>query len=141
MGLGGAAFRGDLSARRPAQLVDVPPMRHDRLVDTWSGGDLVMVVGAQDGTTVAHAVRRLVADAAPFARLRWEVPTPTGTSLESGLLFLSHQAHVGAQFVPLQQALDESDALNEWTTAIGSGSFALLPGFAADGWLGESVLG
>ena len=261
----------------PAGLAEVPPMRHDRMDQKWSGGDLLVVVGAADGTTVAHAVRRLVADATPFARLRWRQPGfwngvdssgqpmtgrnlfgqvdgsgnpqpgsdlfdatvwtkdgpwvggstvvlrrirmdldtwdtltrarqeasvgrrlsdgapltggaelddvrlgqatngrpviavdahvrrghpstngglrifrkganyvhdlgATDTAPESGLLFASFQADVAGQFVPIQQALDESDALNEWTTAIGSASFAILPGFSEGGWLGESVL-
>jgi dye decolorizing peroxidase len=251
-------------------------MRHDRLEERWSGGDLVLLVGGSDGTTVAHAVRRLVADARPFATLRWrqpgfwngvdehgrpmtgrnlfgqvdgsgnprealrdltvwigdgpwaggttlvlrrirldvdtwdrltrdqqeaamgrrldtgaplsggteldrldldaevdgrpviaadaharranpavnggarilrkganyvrEVSGPAGLRVEHGLLFMSFQADIGSQFVPIQRSLDESDALNVWTTAIGSASFAMLPGIAEGGWLGETVL-
>ncbi len=44
-----------------------------------------------------------------------------------------------AQFVPLQQRLDQADALNTWTTAIGSAVFAVLPGFEPGGWLGEAL--
>jgi len=60
-----------LGEARPAGLHDIPAMRHDRLEERWSGGDLLLVVGAHDGTTVAHTVRRMLADAAPFAQLRW----------------------------------------------------------------------
>ncbi|MFY9913327.1 MAG: Dyp-type peroxidase, partial [Nocardioidaceae bacterium] len=280
VGLGPEVFRGDLATLRPAGLVRVPPMRHDRLRDEWTGGDVVLAVAASDGTTVTHAVRRLVSDAAPFARLRWrqtgfwnglddkgqamtgrnlfgqvdgsgnprmgtpvfdatvwiddalwtggstlvvrrirldldtwdeltrdeqeravgrrlrdgapltgggelddldllatdnggrllipehahsrrahpslnrgrrifrkganytrEVTNAPGAKIESGLLFLSFQADIGDQFVPLQQALDESDALNDWTTAIGSAEFAILPGFEAGGWLGSQIFG
>ncbi len=286
VGVGGRVFGLDgldgldgLRARRPAGLVDVPPMRHDRLEPRWSGGDLVLVVAAHDGTSVAHAARRLVADAAPFATLRWRQtgfwngydamgrpvtgrnlfgqvdgsanPAPgtplfartvwarepdwfrggttlvvrrirldldgwdrltrdqqeravgrdlaTGAPLsggsekdgldlravrdgrraialdaharlshptqnagarifrkglnytadagtdrpagtESGLLFLSFQADVGRQFVPIQQRLDAGDALNTWTTATGSATFAVLPGFRPGGWLGDTLL-
>jgi dye decolorizing peroxidase len=265
-----------LSGARPAGLQEIPPMRHDRLEDRWSGGDLLLVVGAHDGTSVAHAVRRLVADAAPFAELRWRQsgfwngfgkdgspatgrnlfgqvdgsanPSPGtevfdetvwasepgwfagGTTLvlrrivmdldlwdtvtraeqeasigrrlpdgapltggterddldlaamkdgrpaiamraharlahpqmnnglrifrkglnytadggsgrtESGLLFLSFQADIARQFVPMQHRLDMHDALNEWTTATGSAVFAILPGFREGGWLGDTVL-
>lgn len=59
---------------------------------------------------------------------------------EAGLLFLSYQADVARQFTPIQQRLDHADALNEWTTAIGSAVFAVLPGFAPGGWLGDSLL-
>ena len=40
----------------------------------------------------------------------------------------------------LVQLLDELDQLNEWTTAIGSAVFVVLPGFEDGSWLGESLL-
>lgn len=265
-----------LEGARPPGLQEIPPMRHDRLEDRWSGGDLLVVVGAHDGTSVAHAVRRLVADAAPFATLRWRQagfwngfgkdgspatgrnlfgqvdgsanPAPGtdvfdetvwasepswfdgGTTLvlrrirmdldlwdtatraeqemsigrrlsdgapltggtekddldltatrdgrpaiamraharlahpqmnngfrifrkglnythddgsggtESGLLFLSYQADIARQFIPMQFRLDMADLLNEWTTATGSAVFAVLPGFRDGGWLGDTLL-
>lgn len=265
-----------LTSARPAGLHEIPPMRHDRLEERWSGGDLLLVVGAHDGTSVAHAVRRMVADAAPFARMRWRQsgfwngfgqegspatgrnlfgqvdgsanPAPGtevfdetvwaagpgwfegGTTLvfrrirmdldlwdtatraeqeisigrrladgapltggtekddldltafeagrpaidlraharlahpqmnngfrifrkglnythddglrgtESGLLFLSYQADIARQFTPMQQRLDMADLLNEWTTATGSAVFAIPPGFAEGGWLGDTLL-
>ncbi len=60
---------------------------------------------------------------------------------ESGLLFLSYQADIARQFTPMQQRLDNADLLNEWTTAVGSAVFAVLPGFQEGGWLGETLLG
>ncbi len=279
VGFGGGAFTSRLLGTPPPGLVDVPPMRHDRLQPRWCGGDVALLVGGRDGTTVSHAVRRLVADAAPFARQRWRqvgfwngtdeqgrpmtgrnlfgqvdgsgnpsagsrefdqtvwidrgpwaggtslvvrriamhldtwseltrdeqeravgrrlsdgapltggdehsdldlaarrggrlvIPgdaharmahpslnggarifrrgasytqdrdTGSGTVTESGLVFMSFQASVADQFVPVQRALDESDALNEWTTAIGSATFAILPGFEAGDWLGAEILG
>lgn len=274
VGLGPAVFVEGRAVPRPPGLVAVPAMRHDQLEERWSGGDLVLVVGAAEGTTVAHTVRRLVADAAPFAVPRWRqagfwngvdgtgapvtgrnlfgqvdgsanpavgseifdrtvwvadgawsggttmvlrrirmdlsawdgltldaqqravgrrledgapvtggreaddvdllaevdgLPAvapdahvrrahPTlnggarifrkganyvsgdGPAPESGLLFMSFQADIAGQFVPLQRALDTVDALNEWTVAIGSAEFAILPGFEEGGWLGETVL-
>lgn len=265
-----------LASARPAGLHEIPPMRHDRLEERWSAGDLLLVVGAHDGTSVAHAVRRMAADAAPFARMRWRQsgfwngfgqdgspatgrnlfgqvdgsanPVP-GTDLfdetvwaaepewfaggstlvvrrirmdldlwdtatraeqeasigrrlsdgapltggsekddldltasvagrpavglraharlahpqmnngfrifrkgvnyirddgsggtEHGLLFLSYQADIAQQFIPMQQRLDQADLLNEWTTATGSAVFAVLPGFVEGGWLGDTLL-
>lgn len=253
----------------------LPPLRTDRLDAAWSGGDLLVLVGARDGTTAAHAVRRLVADAAPFAEPRWRqagswnsvdaegrpitgrnlfgqvdgtanpVPgtdlfdttvwiadgpwaggttvavrrirldldtwdtltrqemeqalgrrlsdgapltgdaerdlpdltrtaagrpviaadahvrlahpstnggarifrrganyvTATGGRAESGLLFQSYQADLRAQLVPILRRLDQGDALNRWTTTVGSAAFAVLPGFERGGWLGEPLLG
>lgn len=280
VGLGPRVFgMPGLEGRQPPGLSEVPPMVHDRLEDAWSGGDLLVIVAAHDGTTVAHAVRRLVADAAPFARMRWrqsgfwngadadgrpvtgrnlfgqvdgsgnpepgtdvfdetvwaekpewfaggttlvvrrirmnlatwdeltrdeqersigrhlatgapltgggerddvdllamrdgrpviaphahvrlshpsanhgrrilrkglnythDTSTEDGVQTESGLIFLSFQADVGSQFTPIQRRLDAGDALNEWTTAIGSAVFAILPGFREGGWLGERLL-
>lgn len=59
---------------------------------------------------------------------------------DMGLIFCSYQADIGRQFVPLQQRLAERDLLNAWTTPVGSAVFAILPGFGADGWLGQGLL-
>jgi len=66
---------------------------------------------------------------------------PTGDQVSSsGLLFVSFQADVDAQFVPLQQRLDDLDLLNEWTTPIGSAVFAIPPGCTEGGYVGETLL-
>ena len=267
--------RNGLASSRPPGLSVVPAMRHDRLQSRWSGGDVLLVVAGDDDTSLSHVTRRLLLDAQPFARLRWEQqgswrgrdqhqqPTtgrnlfgqvdgtgnprpgtalfdetvwagapdwfaggttlvvrriamhldswdrltrneqeravgrglahgaplsgrhetdpldleardaggdlviPTGAHARlahpsqnagirifrkganftepgpprsAGLIFLSHQADIGAQFTPLQQRLDEIDDLNTWTTAIGSAEFALLPGFNESTWLGQRLL-
>ncbi|WP_102192965.1 Dyp-type peroxidase [Microbacterium aurantiacum] len=59
---------------------------------------------------------------------------------ESGLLFVSFQADVERQFVPMQRRLDELDLLNEWTVPIGSAVFAVPPGCAEGGFIGETLL-
>ena len=64
----------------------------------------------------------------------------TGSEVEAGLLFLSYQADLSDQFVPIQRMLDEADELNEWTTAVGSAECAILPGFAQGEWLGQAIL-
>jgi dye decolorizing peroxidase len=66
---------------------------------------------------------------------------PTGTQVsESGLLFVSFQADIERQFTPMQRRLDELDLLNEWTTPIGSAVFAIPPGCAEDGFIGDTLL-
>ncbi|WP_101525074.1 Dyp-type peroxidase [Nocardioides houyundeii] len=274
VGLGAPLLDGTWDLPVPRGFAPVPAMRHDRLEPDWSGGDLVLVVAGRDGTTVGHAVRRLVADAGPFAELRWrqqgswnpvgpdgrpatgrnlfgqvdgsanprpgtplfdttvwiddgpwaggttmvlrrirmDLPTwdeltrqeqersvgrdlATGAPLtggaelddvdlaarrdgrpvvavqaharrshpssnggarifrkganyevtdpgrsEAGLLFSSFQADLTRQFVRIQRTLDEADELNEWTTAVGSAEFAVLPGFTEGEWLGQRVL-
>ncbi|QNE22496.1 Dyp-type peroxidase [Kribbella qitaiheensis] len=265
-----------LTAKRPRGLDELPVMSHDRLQPAWSGGDLVLLVGADDPVSVVHAVRRLVADAAPFARPVWRQtgfwngtgpdgkpvtgrnlfgqvdgsgnPTPgtpefdqtvwsdepgwftdgttlvvrriklnldtwdeltrseqeravgrklstgapvtgtaehdeldlekrdadgrlmiaenaharlshhstndgrrifrkglnyvhdTGATRESGLIFLSYQADIAGQFLPLLARLDAADALNEWTNTIGTAVFALPPGFEQGTWLAHQLL-
>jgi len=60
---------------------------------------------------------------------------------DAGLIFAAYQRDIAGQFVPIQQRLAEKDLLNEWITPIGSAVFAIPPGCAADGWIGERVLG
>ena len=52
---------------------------------------------------------------------------------------LSYQQSVAKQFVPLQQRLAELDALNQWTTPIGSAVFLIPPGCAEGGFVGETL--
>lgn len=264
----------------PPGLVKIPAFTHDRLEESWSGGDLMVMIAANDDTTVTHVMRRLVLDARPFASVRWEqsgswrrldashqphtgrnlfgqvdgtgnpplddplfdptvwskapawfaggttmvvrritmnldtwdeltrqeqelsvgrdldqgapltgsketdlpdftaLDSETGTPVipvdshvalshhsanggarilrrgmnyttydaarqrhDSGLIFVSFQADIGTQFVPIQRSLDRADQLNEWTTAIGSAEFAIPPGFDKGAWLGQSLLG
>lgn len=59
---------------------------------------------------------------------------------DAGLLFISFQADIAKQFVPIQQRLDATDSLNKWTTAVGSAVFAVPPGFGPDTWIGQALL-
>lgn len=64
----------------------------------------------------------------------------TGQISNAGLIFVSFQADIDAQFTPIQRRLDELDLLNEWTTPIGSAVFAAPPGCAEGGYIGETLL-
>ena len=66
------------------------------------------------------------------------VPGPGGVS-DSGLIFASYQADVQRQFVPIQRRLDELDLLNLWTTPVGSAVFAIPPGCAPGGFVGDGL--
>ncbi|HRA76529.1 MAG TPA: Dyp-type peroxidase [Propionicimonas sp.] len=73
VGLGPRVFElPGLAAAAPDGFLDVPPMQHDRLQARWCGGDLVVLVAADDATTVEYATRRLVRDARTFATPAWE---------------------------------------------------------------------
>lgn len=66
---------------------------------------------------------------------------PAGAGIsDSGQLFIAFQADVIRQFLPVQRRLAELDRLNEWTTPIGSAVFAVPPGCAPGGYIGD-VLG
>ncbi|WP_420481463.1 Dyp-type peroxidase [Arthrobacter jiangjiafuii] len=64
--------------------------------------------------------------------------TPGGIS-NSGQIFVSYQADVDRQFVPIQQRLDQLDILNEWTVPVGSAVFAVPPGVFEGGFIGEQL--
>jgi dye decolorizing peroxidase len=67
-----------------------------------------------------------------------DAPVGAGIS-NSGLLFVSFQADVDRQFVPIQQRLDKLDLLNQWITPIGSAVFAIPPGCSDGGYIGDTL--
>ncbi|MFI1994814.1 Dyp-type peroxidase [Actinoplanes sp. NPDC020271] len=66
-------------------------------------------------------------------------PDPAGHP-DAGLIFASYQRDIARQFVPIQQRLADKDLLNAWITPIGSAVFAVPPGCAPGGWIGEQSL-
>lgn len=72
----------------------------------------------------------------------YDVPPPPGSLSvsEAGQVFVSFQADVLGQFVPIQQRLSDLDLLNQWTTPIGSAVFAIPPGCVEGEYIGTSVL-
>ncbi|WP_354178385.1 Dyp-type peroxidase [Arthrobacter sp. UYP6] len=65
----------------------------------------------------------------------------SGGVSDSGQIFVSYQADVDRQFVPIQRRLDQLDILNEWTTPVGSAVFAVPPGAAEGGFVGDVLFG
>ena len=57
-----------------------------------------------------------------------------------GLIFVTFQGDVDRQFVPVQRRLAEADLMNVWTTPVGSAVFAVPPGCAEGGFVGETLL-
>lgn len=90
---------------------------------------------------IAHVARARSSDGAPqiFRRgFNYDVTAENGT--DAGLIFGSLQADPVRQFVPIQRRLAEVDMLNIWTTPIGSAVFAVPPGCAEGGYVGETLL-
>jgi len=68
-----------------------------------------------------------------------DAPGP-GQISNSGQLFTAYQRDIDTQFLPVQGRLAAFDALNEWTTPIGSAVFALPPGVPEPGgYLGQTL--
>ncbi|MEV6096782.1 Dyp-type peroxidase [Nocardia sp. NPDC051981] len=68
-----------------------------------------------------------------------DAPAPGHVS-NSGLLFASFQRDIDAQYLPVQQRLADFDALNQWTTPVGSAVFAVPPGVPGPGgYLGQQL--
>ena len=67
-------------------------------------------------------------------------PPARGATSNSGLIFAAYQRDPAKQFIPVQQRLAEADTLNPWITTIGSATFAVLPGVAEGGFLGQTLL-
>jgi deferrochelatase/peroxidase EfeB len=60
--------------------------------------------------------------------------------LDAGLFFISYQRDPQQQFVPLQQRLAASDALNEYIKHTGSALFACPPGIQPGGYIGSTLI-
>ncbi|PFG34922.1 Dyp-type peroxidase [Sanguibacter antarcticus] len=59
------------AAAPPEWLRPLPEFTIDQLEDAWSGGDLLVHIGADDALTVAHAQRMLLKDSRSFTTVRW----------------------------------------------------------------------
>ncbi|PPJ39538.1 peroxidase [Nocardia nova] len=69
-----------------------------------------------------------------------DAPAP-GTTSNSGLLFAAYQRDISAQYLPVQRRLAEFDALNTWTTPVGSAVFVIPPGITdTQGYIGQTLL-
>ncbi|MGL4831696.1 MAG: Dyp-type peroxidase [Propionibacteriaceae bacterium] len=61
----------ELHGNAPAGFIELPDLDKDQLSQRWSGGDLLLVIAADDPTTVAYASRVLIQQAQAVASLRW----------------------------------------------------------------------
>jgi dye decolorizing peroxidase len=67
-------------------------------------------------------------------------PTVDGKP-NAGLLFAAYQADAAAAFVPVQRRLADTDAMNLWTTHIGSAAFVIPPGCQPGEFIGHQLIG
>jgi dye decolorizing peroxidase len=91
----------------------------------------------------AHAVRAQARSPAERMLRRGynydDGPGPDGRP-QSGLLFAAYQADAETAFIPVQHRLATLDALNLWTTHIGSVAVAVPPGCPPGEYLGQGLL-
>ena len=71
----------------------------------------------------------------------YDEPPAAGETSESGLIFTAYQRDIDRQFLPVQRRLAQFDALNRWTTAIGSAVYVVPPGVRPGGYVGEQLFG
>lgn len=60
-------------------------------------------------------------------------------SLDAGLFFIAYQRNPVTQFVPMQRQLAGSDLLNEYISHVSSAVFAVPPGAADGGYIGQGL--
>jgi deferrochelatase/peroxidase EfeB len=77
-------------------------------------------------------------DGASFVAERWP-PWHQGIEYDSGLFFQSYQKDPRTGFVKLFDKMSKIDALNQFTTHIGSGIFACPPGVEKGGYIGQGL--
>jgi deferrochelatase/peroxidase EfeB len=65
---------------------------------------------------------------------------PVRNQLDAGLFFIAYQRDPRTGFVPVQQRLGASDALNEYIRHTTTGIFACPPGVEPGGYVGETLL-
>jgi deferrochelatase/peroxidase EfeB len=66
---------------------------------------------------------------------------PETGRLDAGLFFVCFQRDPRTQFVAVQRRLSASDALNGFIVHVSSGIFAIPPGIAPGGYVGETLFG
>ena len=59
--------------------------------------------------------------------------------LDAGLFFLAYQRDPRKQFIPIQQNLARTDAMNEYVEHVGSAIFACPPGVRRGGYWGQTL--
>ncbi|CAB4721184.1 MAG: deferrochelatase/peroxidase EfeB [Actinobacteria bacterium] len=61
--------------------------------------------------------------------------------LDAGLFFIAFIRNPETHFIALQRVMDRHDAMAQWLRVNGSALFAVPPGIAKDGFIGQTLLG
>ena len=69
---------------------------------------------------------------------RWP-PWRQGMMFDAGLLFVAYQSDPRTAFIPVFQEMAKMDAMNQFTTHVGSGLFACPPGATEGGFIGQAL--
>jgi deferrochelatase/peroxidase EfeB len=69
---------------------------------------------------------------------RWP-PWRQALEYDAGLLFVAYQKDPREAFIPVFRKMAAMDAMNQFTTHIGSGLFACPPGARPGGFIGEAL--
>ncbi len=77
-------------------------------------------------------------DGANFVAERWP-PWHQGIEYDSGLFFQAYQKDPRTGFIKLFDKMSKIDALNQFTTHVGSAVFACPPGVAKGGYIGQGL--
>ncbi|MBS0560455.1 MAG: deferrochelatase/peroxidase EfeB [Proteobacteria bacterium] len=97
-------------------------------------------LGAHETNGGAQMLRRAYAynDGANVTAERWP-PWRQGMMYDAGLFFLAYQKDPRAGFIRVFEQMAKLDALNQFTTHVGSAIFAIPPGAQPGGFIGQGL--
>jgi deferrochelatase/peroxidase EfeB len=97
-------------------------------------------LGAPAANGGAQILRRAYSysDGASFIAERWP-PWRQAMEYDAGLLFICYQKDPRTGFIRIFEPMSRIDALNQFTTPVGSGIFACPPGAAKGGYIGQAL--
>ncbi len=78
-------------------------------------------------------------DGASFVAERWP-PWKQAMEYDAGLMFIAYQRDPRRSFIPMFEKMSRIDALNQFTTHVGSAIFACPAGVAKGGYIGQALL-
>lgn len=106
----------------------IPDDAHVRLANTASNGATQILRRAYNYN-----------DGANFTAERWP-PWRQGIEYDAGLLFICYQRDPRTGFTRIFEPMAKLDAINQFTTHVGSAVFACPPGVRPGGFVGEALL-